>query len=328
MPAGTRKHPAAKRTSGARTAAGPKPVAGDRKPRRKSTGRTAPPRRGAQPARSRQRSGAPGGAKVPARNLTARSAAVRAQRRERRRSVIIVLVAITVTSVAGLALIRSPLLDIDRVEVTGVSEVDGAEVVAAADVPIGSPILDLEVEAVAARVEQIPEVRAATVARQLDGTVTIAVTEREPTMALKTADGYVLVDDDGRQVRISTEPPDGFLPVIGLRATGRPGDPAPPGSTSVLRLMAEITPPVRAAVSEVIVTGDELALGLIDGGRAILGQDEELEAKVISLETLLLSVDLRCVHEIDLTVPSAPAVSRIGENGNPRDGLADLTQCS
>ncbi len=327
MPAKTGTRPAPKQPAGKRSAATRKTAAGDRKPRRE-TRRSAPPRTRVQPARSRRRAGAPGGANVPARNLTARSAAVRAQRRERRRSVIIVLVAITVASTAGLALIRSPLLDIDRVEVTGVSDVGVADVVAAAAIPMGSPILDLEVEAVAARVEQIPEVRAATVGRQLDGTVTIVVTEREPTMALKTADGYVLVDDDGRQVRVTAEPPDGFLPVIGLQATGRPGDPAPPGSTSVLRLMAQITPPVRAAVSEVIVTGDELALGLIDGGRAVLGQDEELEAKVISLETLLLSVDLRCVHEIDLTVPSAPAVSRIGENGNPRDGLADLTKCS
>jgi hypothetical protein len=59
-----------------------------------------------------------------------------------------------------------------------------------------------------------------------------------------------------------------------------------------------------------------------------MGDDKDLAAKVISLETLLLGVDLRCVHEIDLTVPSAPALSRIGEKGNPRDGLADLTLCS
>lgn len=264
--------------------------------------------------------------KVPARNLTA--AAVRAERRHRRRSVIIVLVAITAASVTGLAIIRSPLLAIDAVEVRGTAEVDPATVIAAAAVPIGSPILDLEAEVIAARVESIPAVRQAGIQRRLDGTVTIVVTEREPTMALKTPVGYVLVDDDGRQVRVSSEPPDGFLPVIGLQATGRPGDPAPPGSTSVLRLMDELTPPVRAAVSEVIVTGDDLALRLIDGGRAVLGQDADLEAKVISLETLLLSVDLRCVHEIDLTVPSAPAVSRIGKNGNPRDGLADLTECA
>jgi len=92
--------------------------------------------------------------------------------------------------------------------------------------------------------------------------------------------------------------------------------------------MDEITPPVRAAISEVIVTGDQMALRLIEGGRVVLGDDRELAAKVVSLETLLLSVDLRCTHEIDLTVPSAPALSRIGKNGNPRDGLADLTQCS
>ncbi len=194
--------------------------------------------------------------------------------------------------------------------------------------PLHTPLVDLDVEVIAARVEGMPEVRSAVVRRHFDGIVAIEVTEREPTMALKTSAGFVLVDDDGRQVRTTTVAPDGFVPVIGLEASGVPGDPAPPGSTSVLRLMEHITPQVRAKVSDVIVTGDELALTLTDGGRAILGDDRELNAKVISLETLLLSVDLRCLHEIDLTVPSAPAISRIGENGNPRDGLADLTQCS
>jgi cell division protein FtsQ len=265
---------------------------------------------------------------IGAKNLTARSAALRKIRRQRRRSVVIVLVTITVTALAGLAVLRSPWLAVDGVEVSGTSMVSAGDVLERAAVPLHTPLVDLDVEVIAARVEGMPEVRSAVVRRRLDGIVVIEVTEREPTMALKTSAGFVLVDDDGRQVRTTTVAPDGFLPVIGLEASGVPGDPAPPGSTSVLRLMEHITPQVRAEVSDVIVTGDELALTLTDGGRVLLGDDRELNAKVISLETLLLSVDLRCLHEIDLTVPSAPAISRIGENGNPRDGLADLTQCS
>jgi cell division protein FtsQ len=242
--------------------------------------------------------------------------------------VVIVLLALSLAGAGAIAIIRSPLMAIDSVAVRGADMVDESVILAAAAVPVGSPLLDLPIEATRQRIEAIPEIRSASVTRNLNGRVDIVVEEREPTMALRSVTGFVLVDNDGRQVRTSTEAPDGFLPVIGLEATGVPGDPAPPGSSAVLRLMSEITPPVRSAVTEVIVTGDQLTLRLSDGGRALLGDDDELAAKVVSLETLLLSVDLRCVHEIDLTVPSAPALSRIGEKGNPRDGLADLTQCS
>ncbi len=266
--------------------------------------------------------------RVGARNLTARAAEVRAERRQRRRSVVIVLAVITVTGAALIGLLRSPLADIDRIAIEGHADVPAEEIAQAASVPIGTPLVDLDEKLISARVEALPGIQTALVSRRWNGVIRIAVTEREPTLALRTADGFVLVDNGGRQVRTAETLPDGFLPVIGLQASGVPGDPAPPGSTSVLRLMEAMTPPVRQAVSEVIVTGTEMALSLNDGGRAVLGDDRQISEKVVSLETLLLSVDLRCVHEIDLTVPSAPALSRIGEKGNPRDGLADLTKCS
>ncbi len=335
-----RKTPAKKRTSkaaGARTTStgaakrstarkrtASKSAATKRATTRSSTKRAASSRKAA-----RKSTAAIGGrSKAGARNLTQRAQEVRAARRQRRKSVVVVLLALSIATAAGIALIRSPLLAIDSVRVTGQDLVSEGDVVGAAAIPIGSPLLDLPMEDVQARVEALPEIHTATIIRNWSGRVTIDVTEREPTMALRTPVGYALVDNDGRQVRTTTETPDGFLPVIGLEASGIPGDPAPPGSTAVLRLMEEITPQVRAAVSDVVVTGDQMALRLVEGGRVVLGDDRELKAKVVSLETLLVSVDLRCTHEIDLTVPSAPALSRIGEKGNPRDGLADLTQCS
>ena len=281
-----------------------------------------------KPTRSGSKSTIGNRSSVGARNLTARTEEVRVERLQRRRSVVIVLLALSAAAALGIGLIRSPLMAIDSVVVSGASLVDEKVILDAAGVPIGSPLLDLPLEVTAARVESVPEIRSAVVTRSFTGIVQIEVVEREPTMAIRSNDGFVLIDDDGRQVRTSPLAPDGFLPVVGLEATGVPGDPAPPGSTAVLRLMGEITPPVRAAVSEVIVSGDQLALRLVEGGRVVLGDDEDLNAKVVSLETLLISVDLRCVHEIDLTVPSAPALSRIGEKGNPRAGLADLTLCS
>ena len=82
--------------------------------------------------RGRRPSGASTSTQVGARNLTARTAEVRAQRRQRRRSVVIVLAAITFTAAVAIGAIRSPLLDVDAAEVIGSSEVSVAEILQAA----------------------------------------------------------------------------------------------------------------------------------------------------------------------------------------------------
>ncbi len=168
-----------------------------------------------------------GRSQVGARNLTARAEEVRKVRRQRRKSVVVVLLALSLTAAAGIGLIRSPLMAIDSVSVRGADMLDESVILDAAAVPLGTPILDLPVEATERRVQALPEIRSATVIRNLNGRIDITVTEREPTMALRSGDRFVLVDDDGRQVRTTEIPPDGFLPVIGLEATGVPGDPAP-----------------------------------------------------------------------------------------------------
>ena len=81
-------------------------------------------------------------------------------------------------------------------------------------------------------------------------------------------------------------------------------------------------------MSGVGLDGTDLVLDLAAGGRVRLGDPGDLDDKLVSLETMLARVDLRCLAELDLGVPSAPALSRRPPaDGDPQAPLSDLSKC-
>lgn len=81
---------------------------------------------------------------------------------------------------------------------------------------VGVPFFGIDLDAVAARVEQHPFIRAATVRRLPPDTLEITVTERAPRAAVRTAEGVYLLDDDG-EVMKRARPGDALdVPVLSL----------------------------------------------------------------------------------------------------------------
>src|SRR5690606_31895162 len=88
----------------------------------------------------------------------------RTQGRRRLRRVLIF--AVIAALIAGaFAITRSPLLDVDRIDVRGVDDATAAEVRSVLDVPLGTPLVSVDPAALADRVEVLPWVGAATVER-------------------------------------------------------------------------------------------------------------------------------------------------------------------
>jgi len=115
--------------------------------------------------------------------------------------------------IAGLAwvLFGSRLLVVRSVAVTGTHSVPAAEVLAAADVQAGTPLIRVNTGQIARRVEAIRQVASATVARDWPDHLVITVRERVPVVAVRMAGGgYDLVDSDGVIVRWSQARPAGL----------------------------------------------------------------------------------------------------------------------
>jgi cell division protein FtsQ len=261
--------------------------------------------------------------------IRARRIAVRRQEGRRRLRLLLALVAVAALVGLAFAAAHSALFDVDELVVTGNDRTGADDVLAASGLELGEPLLFLDVDGASAAIGRLPWVGSAQVRRSIGGTVTIEVTEREPAATLSTTDGgWVVVDGEGRQLERVDTPGPGQLLLRGVEASGVVGTPVGPGPQGVLQVLDALTPPVREAVSGIGLDGTELFLELAAGGRVRLGDTTDLDPKLASLETMLARVDLHCLGELDLGVPSAPALTRRPPaDAGAQAPLSDPTSC-
>jgi cell division protein FtsQ len=238
-----------------------------------------------------------------------------AHHRRRRRWWLVVLV-VAVLAVAGWSLTRSPLLDVDQVEVVGASRTTVDEVMATAAITPGQPLIDVDASAVADRLRALPWVAGATVDVGWRGQVDIELVERVP-VALATGTGpALLVDATGHVVGRSGEgaaatvSPEGLVVVEGL-APAEPGQALAPPAGDALAVAAALGPDLRSRVEAVVVGPDgALSARLRPSGEAVLGTAADLDAKVRALETTFAQVVDWCLVTVDLRVAGQVAITR------------------
>src|SRR6185437_8670668 len=108
--------------------------------------------------------------------------------------------------VVRVVLYDSRLLDVQGVQVEGISTLPETDIIRAAAVPIGAPLASIATGDVANRVAQVPAVATAVVTRSWPHTVTVTVVERVPVASATTPAGVQLVDAGG-VVYPGTPPP-------------------------------------------------------------------------------------------------------------------------
>lgn len=262
--------------------------------------------------------------------LEARRLEVSRSERQRKWRTLIGLVAVTVAAVGSLALLDSSYLDVDEVVVSGSANSDPVEIAAQSGIELGQPLVEVDLQAGARRVEALPWVETAKLDRRWNGDVIITVSERQAVAALPigaAGGGLVLIDQSGRQLAIVAQAPLEFMPIEGIEASGQPGEPAPPLSRSAMRLADGLRQQLGGSIGSVSVRDGVLAAELVPQGQVIFGDDSSLEEKILALETMLGRVDLRCLEAIDLRVPSAPALTRRSASGEPGVVVSDLATC-
>jgi cell division protein FtsQ len=241
------------------------------------------------------------------------------RRRLRRVSLVLAVVAVVVLALAAT---RTPLLDVDRVLVTGVDGARAEAVRSAAAVAPDQPLVSLDTGAVADRVEDLPWVASAQVSRSWPATVRVRVTGREVVAAVQVTEQHVaLVDADGYVVSIeegAVEPTDGgdaeaggvaagALVLTGIEgpiAEGRRLDGDARDALTVATAVAERLPDTVASVST------DLDAELVAGGVVRFGSTDDLDEKITAVKTVLSDVDTACMALLDVRVPGSPALTR------------------
>lgn len=233
------------------------------------------------------------------------TAIIRARHRGQvRRRVLRVVIPILVVLLVGVlvwVVWFSSVFQATSVHVEGNSQATTEEIVAAAQVPLGTPLARIDTEAIRTRVLQVPPVADATVTRSLTGVIHITVTERVGVYVISVGSQYLVVDSTGTGFLTVADVPEG-LPVVSLTVDHTPESE---------RLMADAATVVQALPDSVRTqmtwigaqTPDTFTIELASGAEIFWGSAEESDLKAQVIDGLL-NVGARYY---DVSSPSHPA---------------------
>ncbi|MEX1209494.1 MAG: FtsQ-type POTRA domain-containing protein [Candidatus Nanopelagicales bacterium] len=213
-------------------------------------------------------------------------------------------IAIAVPIVAAITWVVwfSPWLAVARVEVSiaPTSEAAGPlpedEIRFIADIPPGTPLLQVSTGDIEERIAALPQVRSVTVSRAWPDTVAITVLRRDPVALVASASGYDLVDEDGVVIRTV---PSVIADVPVVRATGA-------GVIAAVTVAGEVPAWLSDTVDEIEAsTRNNVTLRLRNGATVMWGSAGDTVFKAEVLQTLLQVKAQR----YDVSAPGVPATS-------------------
>ncbi|OMC55484.1 cell division protein FtsQ [Mycobacterium sp. IS-836] len=199
----------------------------------------------------------------------------------------------------GLILYFTPAMSARNIVVTGLSVVTREEVLDAARVRPGTPLLQINTNQVADRVATIRRVASARVQRQYPSALRITIVERVPVAVKDFADGPHLFDRDG--VDFATAPPPPALPYLDVANPG----PTDPVTKAALQVLLALRPEVAGQVARVAAPSvASITLTLGDGRVVIWGTTDRTEEKAEKLVALLTQPG----KTYDVSSPDLPTV--------------------
>lgn len=199
----------------------------------------------------------------------------------------------------GLILYFTPAMSARNIVVTGTGVVTREEVLDAAQVRIGTPLLQINTNQVADRVAAIRRVASARVQRQYPSALRITIVERIPVVVKDFPDGPHLFDRDG--VDFATDPPPPTVPYIDVENPG----PTDPPTLAALKVLSTLRPEVAGEVGRIAAPSvSSITLTLTDGRVVIWGTTERAEEKAEKLAALLTQPG----RTYDVSSPDLPTV--------------------
>ncbi|MCT9082735.1 cell division protein FtsQ [Streptomyces fulvoviolaceus] len=237
-------------------------------------------------------------------------------RAPRLRTIIILAVVLVLLSAGSVwVLYGSQWLRVERVSVSGTRVLTPAQVLEAADVPVGAPLISVDTDAIEARLRRkLPRIDAVDVARSWPHGIGLKVTERTPVLLVQKGGNFVEVDDEGVRFATVSEAPKG-VPALELTLS-QPGSRAASlrrfDEDRLVREAVRVAGAIPAAVAKdtlvvKVRSYDDISLEL-NGDRTVAwGSSEKGAAKARTLAALMKAApDAR---HFDVSVPTAPASS-------------------
>jgi cell division protein FtsQ len=233
------------------------------------------------------------------------------ERITRRQMIFAMTVFVLCAIFGGYGLTRSPLLDLERIDVRGAEHTSPDAVRAASGLQSHVAMTDLDLNAARTAIAALPWVGDVKVSRRWPSTVAVRIVERIPVASVRTPDGIVLVDKTARVLERVDSAPSGLPKLIVIDPPVAPGE-TQPHVTSLLSVAVQLTPELSAWVNSLTVGPDgSPQLRLRDDVPVIFGEPVRISEKLIDLATVLTRVDLKGICRIDISAVHNPSVARV-----------------
>src|SRR4051812_30954610 len=214
---------------------------------------------------------------------------------------VIASVLLVVTTVGTVWLVfASSLLTVKHVDVQGESQLTNQQVLAAADVPVGAHLAQLDLAAIRTRVAGLAAVKRVDVSRDWPDGVLIRITERHEVAVVDIGGRFQAMDSDGILFKSYARPPATLPRVVAGVTIGSDA------LAEAARVIDSLPSGLAARVDHVGVRGiDQVTLTMRSGATVIWGSDAQSSIKAEVLERLLAHP----ASTYDVSVPGQPVTT-------------------
>ncbi|MEU7055735.1 FtsQ-type POTRA domain-containing protein [Streptomyces sp. NPDC046197] len=237
--------------------------------------------------------------------------------RHRRFRVIVILAVVVLLLAAGSLwlLYGSSWTRVERVSVSGTRVLTPAQVRQAAAVPVGTPLISVDTDAIAARLRrELPRIDSVDVVRSWPREIGLKVVERTPVLVEEKGGNFIEVDARGVRFATVSQAPKG-VPALELslsRSSSAAASLRRFGEDGLVREAVGVAGRIPAAIARdtravKVRTFDDISLEL-DGGRTVeWGSGEKSSQKARVLLALMKAAP--GARHFDVSVPTAPVSS-------------------
>jgi cell division protein FtsQ len=199
----------------------------------------------------------------------------------------------------------TPIMALEKVEVTGASRVDAGAIQAALQSELGKPLPLVSTDAIAAAVGAQPLVKSYSTESLPPHTLAIRVVERTPVGYLPASGGFILVDAAG-VVMEATEDRNPAYPLFDVAGNSTTSA----GFLAGIDVLSSLPAALQGQVAKVAATSkDDVTLVLADSGaRVFWGGPENPEFKSRVLAALIAANPVGSVSEYDVSSPNTAVI--------------------
>jgi cell division protein FtsQ len=211
-------------------------------------------------------------------------------RLDRWKAAFFVLAAAAIVAGAAWALLGSRFLVVRSVQVTGTGpQLSRDQVLAAAGVPLGQPLIRVNDRAVTRRVERLTQVQSAQVSTGWPDALVITVRLRVPVFGVAAGNGFDVIDRFGVTLRQTAGRPAG-LPLLIASAPGTQPGPlrGSPAVQAAAAVLGELPHPIGRRVRSVTaVTASDVSVRLAGGTVVVWGDTSRASQKAAEIAVLM-----------------------------------------